>query len=689
MRQMSINKNKKTTRYLAMATTGLCLSLMPVSANAQTPDSPGSIEEITITATHRAAPLSEHAGNAASIVDVEFIAADHISDILNRLPGVNIQHANGQEHLTSIRSPVLTAGAGAGSFLYLEDGIPLRSSGFANLNGLFEAHTEQAGRIEVIRGPGSALYGSNAVHGLVNVMTIDPDNFSGTRLDVNYGSHDQVTGKLTQSFPGDQRSGILNLTLKHDGGYRDASGYDQQKATVRTDWVNGDNAFTFVTAFSNLNQETAGFVQGFEAYKNEVLAKSNPNPEAFRDARAIRSYLRWDRQLDDDTTLTVTPYFRKTDMDFMMHFLPGKALEKNGHKSFGVQSRIYKDKSDKGLIIAGLDLEYTDGFLSEVQEGPTVFSFVTGTHYDYSIEAWLASPYVHTEWVLGDATRLTAGLRVDYTRYDYDNKTTSDTVGRFQRISDRSDEFVTATPKLGVTHQLNDELSVFGLYARGQRAPQTTDLYRIQINQVAGEADPVIVDSVEIGLRDTVGPLRFEFAAYFMQKGNFFFRDSDGFNVSDGDIEHLGIELGFSAELHETVDLSGSLTYARHTYAFDNLVAANSTEDIRDGNDIDTAPRFLANLRLGWTPIEDVRAELEWVHMDEYYVDGANINKYDGHDLFNLRTTYKVNDILSIYGRVLNVADTAYADRADFAFGNYRYFPGDERFFSMGVSVTL
>lgn len=683
MCQMSINKNKKTTRYLAMATTGLCLSLMPVSANAQTPDSPDSVEEIIITATHRAAPLSEHAGNAASIDDVGFIAAEHVSDILNRLPGVNIQHGNGQEHLTSIRSPVLTAGAGAGSFLYLEDGIPLRSSGFANLNGLFEAHTEQAGRIEVIRGPGSALYGSNAVHGLVNVLTPAPGDLDSSTYDLSWGSHDQVVGKLTTRFPGDEHNGVLAVTLKHDGGWRDASGYDQQKATLRTDWDNGRDSFTFVVSFNNLNQETAGFIEGFEAYKDEALAKSNSNPEAFRDAKAIRTYLRWDRQLSDDMTLTITPYARKTDMDFMMHFLPAKSLEQNGHKSFGVQSRLYKE-SGENIIIAGLDLEYTDGFLSEVQDEPDLFSFVTGTHYDYEVEAVTASPYVHTEWEINEKTRVTAGLRVDLTSYDYDNKadTFLDPTKRYQRVADRSDNFTTATPKLGITHQLSEDLTLFALYARGQRAPQTTDLYRLQFKQIAGDADPEIVDSIEAGLRGSEGPVQFELTGYVMRKDNYFFRDSNGLNVSDGKTEHAGIELSFLADLHETVDIRGALSYAKHTYAFDHL-------NIQDGNDIDTAPKFLANVRLGWTPVEALRTELEWVHMDEYFTDEANLHNYEGHDLFNLRASYKLNENFSVYGRILNLADTAYADRADFAFGSHRYFPGEERFFAMGVRVSL
>ena len=84
---------------------------------------------------------------------------------------MNIQRGSGQEHLTAIRSPVLTGGAGAGSFLYLQDGVPLRAAGFANVNGLFESGIEFAGSAEVFKGPGPALYGSNAVHGLVNVQS--------------------------------------------------------------------------------------------------------------------------------------------------------------------------------------------------------------------------------------------------------------------------------------------------------------------------------------------------------------------------------------------------------------------------------------------------------------------------------------------------------------------------------------
>ena len=62
------------------------------------------------------------------------------------------------------------------------DGISLRAPGFCNINQLFDANTEQAGRIEVIKGPATALYGSNAMHGVINVLSAHPPNNSTTTL---------------------------------------------------------------------------------------------------------------------------------------------------------------------------------------------------------------------------------------------------------------------------------------------------------------------------------------------------------------------------------------------------------------------------------------------------------------------------------------------------------------------------
>ena len=143
-------------------------------------------QTIVVTAERRAQPRDAVAASISqfALEEIAQTAPIHPAQLLNQAPGVGIHRNSGQEHLTAIRSPVLTAGAGAGSFLYLEDGVPLRAAGFANVNGLFEAQFEMAGGVEIFRGPGSIVYGSNAVHGLINVISPTPSEAPSARFNL-------------------------------------------------------------------------------------------------------------------------------------------------------------------------------------------------------------------------------------------------------------------------------------------------------------------------------------------------------------------------------------------------------------------------------------------------------------------------------------------------------------------------
>ena len=86
---------------------------------------------------------------------------------MGRMPGVWVATTGGEGHMTAIRQPLTTNPV----YLYLEDGVPTRSTGFFNHNALYEINMPQADAIEVTKGPGSALYGSDAIGGVVNVLT--------------------------------------------------------------------------------------------------------------------------------------------------------------------------------------------------------------------------------------------------------------------------------------------------------------------------------------------------------------------------------------------------------------------------------------------------------------------------------------------------------------------------------------
>jgi len=172
-----------------------------------------------------------------------------------------------------------------------------------------------------------------------------------------------------------------------------------------------------------------------------------------------------------------------------------------------------------------------------------------------------------------------------------------------------------------------------------------------------------------------------------MEKRNYYFRDAAGFNVSDGKTNHAGIEVELAAPLGAGFDIAAAGTWARHAYAFNSITA---TETIRDGDDVDTAPRTIANMRLGYVFNAGAgRAELEWVHMGSYWMDAGNTAKYDGHDLFNLRLDYAVSGNLTLFGKLTNILDRRYADRGDVGFTGPRYFPGEDRGLILGASLQF
>lgn len=610
----------------------------------------------------------------------------HPAELLNRAPGVFLHRGNGAEHLTSIRSPVLTGGAGAGSFLYLEDGIPLRAAGFANVNGLFESLSGLSGSVEVVRGPGPSLYGSNALHGLVNLATPSPVD-TADYFEIEAGSFGRYRGRGVWTRDGDQIDTLIGLSGQHEDGWRDDAGLDRLDALLRADGDMGGISWQITTAIISLNQETAGFVFGADAHEDPALRRGNSDPEAFRDARAVRSSLRLEGAAGDGWLWSLTPYARYNEMNFLMHFVPSEALEESGHTSAGLQAALVRDR-ETSRITFGADLERTSGYLRETQERPTIFSFVQGDHYDYTVDADVLALYAQGRWELASDVTLHAGVRWESTAFDYDNNLPANTVGRFQRLADREDSFDVVTPNLGLSWQVDASGVLFARIARGSRAPQTAELYRLQAGQIIDAIEPETLDSAEIGYRRELGDAgRFELVAYTMGKENVFFRDADGINATDGKTRHQGIEFELALDVTDCLTGRISGSWAQHEYDF-NRPVGRASEVIVKGNQIDTAPDWLLQAGLDWAATDTLTASLDWVHVGEYFTNAANSRSYDGHDVFHLRVRKDLGDGLEIFGTVRNLTDEFYAERADFAFGNDRYFPGEDRGFSLGLRLT-
>lgn len=624
---------------------------------------------------------------AQSVIDAGVIsdtAADRPAEILNQAPGVNIQMNSGQEHLIAIRSPVLSGGAGQGSFLILENGVPTRSPAFGNVNSLIEPHLEVADAIEVIRGPGSAKYGSNAVHGLINVIL--PDAGSDQSLRASYGTLGRWRGDASVNLGDSTR---FNLSLLDDKGWRDATGGEQQKLSFLTRHTFGGwDAAAWLSA-SSLNQETASFIQGPRAYKNRDLAKTNPNPEAFRDAWSARMGVRLERDLGPGR-LILTPNAHSQGMVFSQHFLPYGGVEKNAHTGGGLMARYDLDPVGRFTWRFGADTDFATGYLKEIQPRPNPNpAFPRGIHYNYEVETQVFALWAETDVTLTDNLRLLAGLRGETHDYTYDTRAPAGINGRFNVPADRSDDFSFITPKLGLIWD-QGWYSLYANYARGARAPQVSDLYRLQNLQTVGEIKAESVDSLEAGVRGEAlfGHLDFDIAAYWMEKDNFFFRDSDGLNVVDGSTRHKGIEAAATLRFDDRLSLGGTVAWSDQEYTFNRPVVA-AQERIVSGNAIDTAPEWLADARLDWQATDALKLSLTLEHVGEYYTDPANSVTYPGHTVLGARAGWALSDTLEASVILRNLTDEAYADRADVGFGNERYFPGEPLNATFGITKTF
>lgn len=663
-------------------------SLMALALAAGTDDLP--------TLEVRARDIAPEAPQATASLDreaIDRVRPTHPAELFARLPGSWVTRGSGQEHLTAIRSPILSGAGGCGALLILEAGIPVRPPGFCNVNNLFEVNVAQAGAVSVLRGPGGLGHASGGLHGVIDVTPRSPLGGALNRVRLEAGSDDyrRVSGALTADIGAGAASADFSAT--DAGSFRHDEGYDHQLLTLQHEAPVDNGRWHTLLSAARLDQDTAGFILGFRAFADS-RRRENLNPEAFRKASALRLISRREWLGDDGAQHRLSGFARRSHMEFLQHFLPGKPLERNGQVSAGLQ---YDGEDPASGWSWGADAELFRGDLSQVQDGPAdgpppvAGIRPAGAHYDYVVDGQRLGGYLARELTFGDDWRLRGGVHADWIRYDYDNRLPAGNLAEdgsecpfggclYNRPEDRSDDFLELAPELTLSRDFGETRAWLRL-ARGFRAPQATELYRLQRGQDVADLDPETLDAVELGIRGRQG-LDWELVAFYQYKRNFIFRDSEGFNVSDGKSGHRGVEFSLRYRPTESLAVGARGSYALHWYRFDRDLGG---ELIRAGATIPSAPRRLASADVTWQPNERLSAQLAAEHTGEYWLDADNTRRYGGHTLLHLSASYTLSRQWGAGLRLRNLTDRRYAERADFAFGNYRYFPGAGR----SVFLTL
>ena len=631
------------------------------------------IDHIVVSATGERERLASTpvAMGAVERTEIQTARPAHPSEIMNRMAGVWVNVTGGEGHTMAIRQPMTTDPV----YLYLEDGIPSRSTGFFNHNALYEINLPQADGIEVIKGPGTALYGSDAIGGVVNVSTRAPSGRAELGLTAEGGAYGwaRVLASASNTFGA---NGLrLDVNYTRTDGWRDATNYDRQSATARWDSYFGGGRLKTVVAFSNIDQQTAGS-SGVSSAAFDTMPTLNLTPISFRKVRAVRVSTSYERQ-GARSLISLTPYARYNSMamipNWTLTFDP--QLSRTANSSLGLLARYRHDIGalDARLIV-GADLDYSPGSRFERQiavtrQGQVFTSYHDSSAvYDYDVSFRGISPYAHLEAEPLPHLRVVVGARLDALGYNYDNLLSDTAAGRWRRPADTTLSYHRLNPKVGATYSLGTGATVFAAFRAGFRAPSEGQVFRqgSAVNTIG--LAPVKVESYELGVRGRIARFTYDLAAYTMTKFDDILSHTlpSGATetVNAGETRHRGVELGLGLEATRDLVITAGYTYGRHTY---ERWQPSSTSNF-SGNEMDVAPRGFGTARVRYSPVMlgggDVSAEV--VRMGWYFMDPANTNIYWGHTLLNVRASYVLQGHTTIFARLMNATNRRYAERATF-----------------------
>lgn len=665
------------------------------------------MDVIIVTATKEEKVRSELAESIAVIDETQInnIAPTHPADLLNRISGVHINNIGGEGHMSAIRQPITTGGL----YLFLEDGLPTRPTGFFNHNGLYEINLPQASKIEITKGPGSALYGSDAIGGIINSITKPSPGKKEIKLIPEYGSYGWYKTLLSAGSPINKYHGFrFDLNHTNNEGYREESEYNKISSTLRFDSLIKDHlALKTIISVNNIEQSGTSSLN-YDDYLNDSKKNLFHNDIANRDVNALRISTEISYESDDVNLYKLTPFFRQNNMQLMPSWMISydPNFRDYDFKSYGLLGQYRRKLSNiSGELIAGIDIDYTpssylerDITVTKLNDIYTHYSFTGDSNYDFTADQTSISPYLHAEWQVKPKIRLVTGLRYDYFDIDYNNNLSISNSGPHVRAASQNINYDHLSPKLGLIYKYHNNHNIFTNYKNAFRVPSIGQLFRSASSVNTTKLKPVKSDSFEIGLRGILFRwLNYDTSLYHMITTNDIISILD---VTDrkvqnaGKTKHQGIEISFNGKISNEWSFNSSFTYTKHKYEkFKALYSYPATTINYDGFTIGKAPKTQANLSLNYNPpiIKNLALELEWEHLGKYFTDETNTTKYGGHDLLNLRTNYKFHENIKIYGKILNIGNKLYSTYTSNQVGNpnIQYRPGNGRSLYLGLETNF
>ncbi len=663
------------------------------------------------------------------------------SQALRMVPGVVVQDffgGNDQPRI-QIRGSGLQQNPVERGILMLQDGLPLNRADGSYIVGF--ADPRQAASVEVYRGYMANRLGANVLGGAINLVSptgAEQSGFSGTASGGSFGQAN-VSGRA--GFAQDAFDGLFQADFSSRDGFRDHNSSRRVSVGGNVGYQISDTIKTRLFAgYTDLGFDVAGPLtkSQLEADPSQVHigptvlpdgSVINPGPNVVRDRprREASQFLLGSRttaEIDAHLIDVVLGYTYTDDM-FRFPITSGVRTTKGGDFT-GVLRYAYKPNEAAPLPLFETTAQYSIGSAdreNHINEAGTQGALFGKSDLDattLSLHAGFNIP-IDEQWTVSPAISYAHATRDNDDRYDLPTRPTIAYNPKIptMRLPDGAvptvdtsyaRSYAAWSPSLGVSFRPDAENTFFGAVSRSFEPPTHDDLLATingTPNSSSGRPQPPnpgfpadafrtpdleaqTATTVEAGWRGGHGIFGWDAVTYYSWIDNELLSLRDVTGSSLGAINadkttHFGIELGLSAQL--TGALGTRLAYTYQEFRFDN-------DPVRGDNRLAGAPRHVVSALVNYDINEDwaVQGALRW-NPEKTPVDNMNTLYADPYAVVDLRTQYRLNDSVTLFGEVTNVFDEKYASstlivdqaRPDQA----AFLPGDGRGFFAGVKARF
>lgn len=610
------------TSPYALSAVGLAVfSALSFNASANTND-----DQIIVSANRFQQPVSSVLAPVTVVTreEIDKWQSNSVVDILRRLPGVDVTQSGGlgQNSTVSVR------GTDAKHLLVLIDGVRLNNAGISGQPDLNQFPVALVQRVEYIRGARSAVYGSDAIGGVLNIITIRDD--IGSNITAGIGSHGY------QNYTGTTQQQIgENTRVTAAAAYTYSKGY---KVRENLPYSSGDFGFMNKTYWLDVHHKlddrfaVYGRAYGFDN-RSKYLTPNQSSREL--ENRTYDAGVTFNQ--DDYSSQLIMSFSHVKDYNFENRYGrygDGATLDNSKQYSaqWGNNYRVGYGSINAGIDYQKQEMEPGTAMIADSKSISDTGLYLTGQQEI-------------------DKVILEAAIRSDH-HSEFNWHTTWQTSAGW--------EFV-------------DGYRVIGSYATGFKAPTLGQLYAnttFDWGTIVGNKDlkPEESEQWELGLEGNTGPLSWQLTGYH----------NDIKNLIDYEMGSPNTYINRSKAKIKGVEWVGEFD----TWIFHHQM----TYQYLDAKDKETNKRLArraqqqVKYQLDWT-VADVDMGLTYQYIGKRYDDAANKQKLGGVSIFDITAAYPITDHLTIRGKVANLFDkdyeTAYgyrtAGREYFLTGSYNF----------------